>query len=452
MEEVKIVETFNEELNESEIYLSKEQEYLNNTMENTITSIFIGGPAGVGKSILIRYFIENTTKEIAVLAPTGVAALNIAGQTIHSFFELPPTIQNMENKSDQEIEISPKLRKKISILETMVIDEISMVNPDLMEAVNRICQIIKKNSLPFGGIQVICFGDLYQLPPVISNKIEYKYLVEKYGGIFFFNAPSIQEDLKIYELTHIFRQKNQNFKELLNKIRVGNCSKDIIDTLNTRVALPEEENIITLATTNATVASINKSKLEKINSEEKVYTAKITGLVKENSFPSDYELHLKVGAQVMLTVNLSHKKGLINGSLGTITKLDEEYIVVKINGVEHQIKPYEWENYETKYNSTNHHLEKEVIGTYTQFPLKLAWAITIHKSQGKTFQSVYIDLGTGAFDAGQLYVALSRCTSLEKIYLKNPIKPSDVKVSMEVVNFMKNAEVIRVSEAEDSLS
>ena len=212
MEEVKIVETFNEELNESEIYLSKEQEYLNNTMENTITSIFIGGPAGVGKSILIRYFIENTTKEIAVLAPTGVAALNIAGQTIHSFFELPPTIQNMENKSDQEIEISPKLRKKISILETMVIDEISMVNPDLMEAVNRICQIIKKNSLPFGGIQVICFGDLYQLPPVISNKIEYKYLVEKYGGIFFFNAPSIQEDLKIYELTHIFRQKNQNFK------------------------------------------------------------------------------------------------------------------------------------------------------------------------------------------------------------------------------------------------
>lgn len=450
MEKVKKV--MNDELTGEEIHLSKGQGFVYNEMEYTNKPIIISGAGGVGKSLLIKYFIENTTKDIAVLASTGVAALNIGGQTIHSFFGLPPTIQNIENKSDQEIEISPKIRKKVSVLETMVIDEISMVNPDLMEAINRICQIIKKSSLPFGGIQIIYFGDLYQLPPVISSKIEYKYLIEKYGGIFFFNSPSIQEDLKIYELTHIFRQKNQDFKELLNKIRVGNCSKDIIDILNTRVIAPEEENIITLATTNATVASINKIKLEKINSEEKVYTAKTTGLVKENSFPSDYELHLKVGAQIMLTVNLDHKKELVNGSLGTITKLEEDFIVVKINGIEHQIKPYEWKNYETKYNSTTHHLERDVIGTYTQFPFKLAWAITIHKSQGKTFQSVYIDLGTGAFDAGQLYVALSRCPSLEKIYLKNPIKPSDIKVNMEVVNFMKNAEVIKLSEAEDSLS
>lgn len=449
MKENKIITTNNENL-KVEIQLGVEQRKFAEIIEYSNDNVYCTGKAGSGKTEVLKWILEHTLKDIVALAPTGVAALNIGGQTIHSFFHLKPTLQTVNDF--EEIAIPSKLRGALNKLDAIIIDEISMVSVDIIEMIDKILKKARNSILPFGGVQMIFFGDLYQLPP-ITKKDTYNYLKDLYGGVFFFNSPALKESgLKIYELNHIFRQDDLDFKNLLNQVRSGNNSKEVIDAINKQVAknIPNGE-FITIASTKSIVDAINTSKLKSIDSPEYVYKAVINGDFKESNYPTDSELHLKVGAQVMMTAN-DKKRRWVNGSLGTVVELNDNYIKVKINNIEYTIQDFLWEDYRYKYNPETKEIYKEVASNFNQYPIKLAWATTIHKSQGKTFNSVLIDLGDGTFDTGQLYVALSRCTTLDKLYLKTPVKPSDIKVNMEVVNFMKNAEVIKLSEAEENLS
>lgn len=433
-------------LNYETIKLSKEQEFVLDKMEKTLDNIFVTGKAGSGKSELLKHFVKTTKKKVVVLAPTGFAAIDVMGQTIHSLFGLRPLdVQRIEEIKHMKIE--PRLKALLNGIDVLLIDEISMVGPDLMETVNVLCKKARNSDLSFGGIQLICFGDLYQLPPIVKD---FDYLNDTYGGIFFFNAHAFENtnliddnSLKIYELEHIFRQRDSNFKNLLNQVRVGNVSSELLDVLNSRVTDDElGEDVITLATRNDIVASINKKKLDEINSEEYVFKADVKGNISESYFHTDAELYLKVGSRVMM-VNNDSKKRWVNGSKGTITELTASKIKVRIANSEYSVDRYTWDNY--KHDFIDNELKLVSVGSFTQFPIKLAWAVTIHKSQGKTYNSVLIDLGSrGAFTDGQTYVALSRCTSLETLYLRQPIKSSDIRVNSEVVNFMKNAEVIKL--------
>ncbi|PIP56471.1 helicase, partial [candidate division WWE3 bacterium CG22_combo_CG10-13_8_21_14_all_39_12] len=407
--------------------------------ENNRLTSYITGKAGSGKSILLRYFVENTSKQVAVVAPTGVAALNVEGQTIHSFFKLAPELQDLTS-----LKVDYKTKEILRHLDALVIDEISMVRADLMEAINIKLQIARDNNSPFGGLQVIMFGDLFQLPPVVSDGELHRYFDHNYEGIYFFNAPVYKEiDLKIFELNHIFRQKDQDFIRLLNAVRDGNVNSDVLSHLNQRaeIALPET-GYLTLAGHNATVSRINHEKLAELDGEEKVYIAEISGDLKESSFPTEKELRLKEGAQIMLLKNDRQKPPRwVNGTVGVVTKLSDDIIRVNIDGVEHTISKESWNSIRYYYDAEKRELEKEIVSSFTQFPIRLAWAITIHKSQGQTYESVAVDLTDGAFAHGQTYVALSRCTSLDGLYLTSPIQPEDVIVDQEIVSFMRKIEV-----------
>lgn len=423
------------------ISLSEEQKEVFNLIEHTSTSVFITGKAGTGKSMLLQYFVRNSHKNVAVVAPTGVAALNVGGQTIHSFFKIKP---DLIEKGDID-RVDYKTKEVLANLDTLVIDEISMVRVDLMEAISEKLKLARRNELPFGGVQVVMFGDLYQLPPVVSDGQLHRYFDHNYGGVYFFNAPSFKEaNFKIVELNHIFRQKDEDFKKLLNAIRNGKHTLEIISGFNERsnVVLPES-GYITLAGTNATVSRINHAKLASLSDELKTYIADISGDLKKSAFPTEKELKLKVGAQVMLLKNDRQKPARwVNGTLGVVTHLSDDVIRVNIDGVEHSVSKETWNSIRYYYDPEERKLEKEIVSSFTQFPLRLAWAITIHKSQGQTYQSVAIDLSEGAFVHGQTYVALSRCQSLEGLYLTSPLRSEDIIVDQDVVEFMKHVEIM----------
>lgn len=423
----------------SDVNLNEEQQNVFKVIEGTRANVYVTGKAGTGKSVLLQYFVENSGKKVAVVAPTGVAALNVGGQTIHSFFRLAPELQDMST-----LRVDYKTKELLKHIDTIVIDEISMVRADLMEAINRKLQLARGNELPFGGIQIVMFGDLYQLPPVVTDGQLRRYFDHNYGGIYFFNAPVYKEtELKIFELNHIFRQKDEEFKRLLNAIRNGQHSSAILDELNKNTEIPlPESGFVTLAGHNATVSRINHQKLESLPGQEKIYVAEIFGNLKESSFPTEKELRLKVGAQVMLLKNDKQKPARwVNGTLAVVTKLSDDVIKVSIDGVEHSVSKETWNSIRYYYDHEKRKLEKEVTSSFTQFPLRLAWAITIHKSQGQTYQSVAIDLSEGAFAHGQTYVALSRCQSLERLYLTSPIKPEDIIVDQDIIEFMKRIEL-----------
>lgn len=435
--------------NKEKVELGEEQKKVFDFLEWSMKSCFIHGKAGVGKSELIRYFIENTTKDVIVVGYTGVAALNIGGRTLHSFFQLPLGFQNT---TDDDIKsISKKNRDIIKNADTLIIDEVSMVCPDILEIINLKCQYIRKSFLPFGGLQLILVGDLFQIPPVIDKKLYHCY-DDIYKGTMFYNSPTIKSlELNIFELEHIYRQENRDFIGILNNIRVGKIDKTTLDKINTRVLTPPKDTIyITLATTNDIVDKINDTKLAEIESKEYIYNAVITGKMNENSYPTSSELRLKVGAQIMMVKN-DPKYRWYNGSLGIITELSENYIKVRLDSGEYSIGTVEWKNYDFVYNEENRIIEREEIGKFEQFPVKIAWAVTIHKSQGKTFDNVLIDFGIGAFDYGQVYVALSRCRSLDGIYLKKPLKRSDIKVNQDVIEYIKNADVMKANDIVESL-
>lgn len=414
--------------------LSNEQEKIFKFIEESNKSLFLTGKAGTGKSHLLKYFMDNTKKKVALLAPTGLAAINVGGQTINSFFQIFK--DGCYEWEDIEKDISRKsfgYVNTIENLDTIVIDEVSMVRVDLFVTIDKICQKIRKNNALFGGIQLVLVGDLYQLPPVAPQNIK-KYLTSKYGGVYFFMAPDLCKNMGIIRLTEIFRQSDGKFKEVLNNIRVGENLNDTLSYLNQRVYKPESmEGVVVLASTNSVVDNHNNDRLSKIEGKEYVYDAIIQGKLGKSSYPAPEQLKLKVGAQVMLLENDMDKRW-VNGTVAVVSKLGKQ-VFVKIGKHEHEIFPKTWTSVNYKYNNSSMKLEAQDAASFTQYPIKLAWAVTIHKSQGQTYDSVYLSMDH-AFDFGQTYVALSRCKDINKLYLANPLKVSDIKIDSLVREFI----------------
>lgn len=425
----------------SNVRLSDEQQKVYNILEQSHSNAYITGKAGTGKSLLLEYFVSHTRKTVAVVAPTGIAALNVGGMTIHSFFKFPPDVIDLKT-----INVDYKSREILRNIDAIVIDEVSMIRVDLMEGISAKLKIARRSDEPFGGVQMIMFGDLYQLPPVVTDGQLHRYFNHNYGGIYFFNAPSIEKtDLKIYELSTIFRQKDPEFRSVLNSIRNGDGSPDILSKLNARTEVPiPESGFVTLAGTNQTVSRINHKKLEGLTSEAKTYVAEMWGDIKESSFPTEKNLKLKPGAQIMMLKNDTEKpRRWVNGTLGVITKLGNDSIRVNIDGVEHSVLKETWKKIRYEYDHETRELKKQIVSEFTQFPMRLAWAITIHKSQGQTYESVAVDMSDGAFAHGQTYVALSRCKSFEGLYLTTAIRHEDVIIDPEIVEFMKRATITK---------
>lgn len=422
------------------VRLSNEQKAVFNAINDTNDNVYVTGKAGTGKSLLLEYVVQNTQKTVVVVAPTGIAALNVGGMTIHSFFKFPPDVID-----PKKVNVDYKTREILRNIDAIVIDEVSMIRVDLMEGINAKLQMARRSDEPFGGVQMIMFGDLYQLPPVVSDGQLHRYFNHTYGGIYFFNAPVFEKtDLKIYELGKIFRQKDPEFREVLNAIRNGDGSPATLAKLNhrTEVDIPED-GFVTLAGTNSTVSRINHKKLAALDGEEKTYTAEVWGDIKEASFPTEKNLKLKPGAQIMMLKNdIEKPRRWVNGTLGIVTKLGKDTIRVNIDGVEHSVMRETWKKIKYEYDHEKRELTKTPVSEFTQFPMRLAWAITIHKSQGQTYQSVAVDMSDGAFAHGQTYVALSRCKSLNGLYLTTAIRREDVIIDQEIVDFMKRAKVL----------
>lgn len=413
-------------------------------MEQTHQHLFITGRAGTGKSVLLRHFREKTKKRVVVAAPTGIAALNVRGQTIHSLFRLAPQLH-------RKGQLAPNSRvcSLLKRIDTLIIDEISMVRTDLLDAVDERLREAFRHNLPFGGVQVIMFGDVYQLPPVVEEGLM-PYFEAIHGGHFFFNALVWkQTEFKIYELTQIFRQKDPVFKDILNTIRDGTIVDEQIEQLNARYGLPiPDEGTVTLATTNALVTEINQRRLDQLKGKAHQYTAVITGEMKKSVFPTEENLQLKKGAQIVLLKN--DKDGRwVNGTVGKIDELFEDKINVRIGSIVYTLERETWEEIAYTYDLDTQKVEMKVVSSFTQYPVRLAWALTIHKSQGQTYESVALDLTTATFAAGQLYVALSRCTSLEGLYLKMPVKRGHIIVEPKVTTFMLRRETIIVEPKEE---
>lgn len=412
-------------------------------MENTRKNVFITGKAGTGKSTLLDYYRNVTRKKIVVLAPTGVAALNVQGETIHSFFGFKPGIIVQKVKK-----LSAKKTRIFKELDAIIIDEISMVRADLLDCVNRFLRLnAKKSKEAFGGIQMIFIGDLYQLPPVVTGK-EKEIFKLHYKSQYFFDAAVFMDfSMEFIELEKIYRQKDQAFINLLNAIRNNSITEEGLSMLNKRVGAGFSSDsakgyTVCLTTTNQTAAEINSGRLESLKAEVYTYNAGIDGDFKEYSYPTDNDLRVCVGAQVMLLNNDAQKRW-VNGSIGEISgiKFNSEKgadsIFVRLSdGNTIEVLPYTWEIFHFSFNENTYAIESETIGSFTQYPIKLAWAITIHKSQGKTFDRVIIDMGRGAFAHGQTYVALSRCVSFEGIILIKPIKKSDIFMDWRIVRFV----------------
>ena len=413
-------------------------------MENTLNNIFITGKAGTGKSTLLHYFKLNSQKNFVALAPTGVAAIKIKGETLHSFFRLP--IKTPILKRDIKRLPSSRFggnREIVKNLDILIIDEASMVRADVLDAIDYSLRINRsKMSIPFGGVQIILFGDLYQLPPVITSE-ERGAFQKEYKGVgdagYFFNSNIIKKekiDFKKNELLTVYRQSEKEFIDFLDRVRTENVSDKDIEYINKRVKNPEnEDDLIILTVTNKRASEINLKKLNKIKSKTYKYVAEITGNFSEKQFPTDETLKLKKDAQIMMIYN--EKGKWVNGSIGKIVFIDEDNLKVKINKKTYNVDKKKWEKKKYYLDDANK-IKEKVIGTFYQYPIKIAWAITIHKSQGQNLKKVIIDLDTGAFATGQLYVALSRCTIYKGIYLRTPIIRNDVKCDYRIAEYLNN--------------
>ena len=391
-----------------------------NEMEYTNKNIFITGKAGTGKTTLLEYFRINSKKNFVILASTGISAIKAKGKTIHSFFLFPPRILINEKVK--------RLRNNvIKNIDTILIDECSMIRCDLLDAIDQSLRLNRNSEQNFGGVQIILLGDIHQLPPVIRENERDIFDNFYPNGHYFFNANCYKNsNINTYELTKIYRQKDAEFIDILSKIRSGNVTDTDLIPLNNKV-ISESSNIlyetIILSPTNRKVDSINSANLKNINSETFSYKSSEAGEFKEK--PADEVLELKVGAQVMLIKNDSKSpKRWVNGSIGIVTDLTTNSIHLKIKDKVHKITKDTWEKFD--YIIKDGQVLHEVVATFTQYPIKLAWAVTIHKSQGQTFEKVIIDLDRGSFAHGQTYVALSRVTSLEGLFLTRPINISDI--------------------------
>ncbi len=420
-----------------------------NFVNNTDRNIFLTGKAGTGKTTFLHRLREESLKRMVVVAPTGVAAINAKGVTIHSFFQLPfgpilpgnGMVQNQFSRKFSKIKINI-----IKSLDLLIIDEISMVRADLLDGIDQVLKRFRDRNKPFGGVQLLMIGDLQQLSPVIKDD-EWQLLKQHYSTRFFFGSKAFQESNALaIELKHIYRQEDAEFIKILNEIRNNTLTSASSEKLNRRY-LPNfnpsaDEGYITLTTHNNRADRINTSELNKLKEKSSAYEAEIDGNFPEYMFPTHPELILKVGAQVMFIKNdSSPEKRYFNGKIGKVIVLKDGEIVVRCPGDKFDISTTQemWENVKYSLHPETKEIKEEKAGSYTQMPLRLAWAITIHKSQGLTFDKIIVD-AQEAFAHGQTYVAFSRCTSLEGIVLTGPINPNSIINNMEVVSFSKNAE------------
>jgi ATP-dependent exoDNAse (exonuclease V) alpha subunit len=420
--------------------LNADFQYALDLLEKTSKNLFITGRAGTGKSTLLHLFRNTTRKKCVVLAPTGVAALNVQGQTIHSFFGFPAKFFGSEEiKKRRDV----RLYKKMEVL---IIDEISMVRAEMIDHIDRFLRINRENIQPFGGVQVVFFGDMFQLPPILATPEEQHFFRSYYDSPYFFSAKVFSAltggfQMEMMEMLKVYRQEARHFIRLLDAVRVGQTDYDDLEDLNQR-HIPnfnEKDYFITLSTRNSVVDDINSRELRHLPTPEFSFIAEVTGNFDPKQFPTEGVLKLKLGAQVMFIKN-DIKREYVNGTIGKIIRLDNDRITVQVEERDGAIKNIEvekqsWEILRYTLNDEGTGITTETIGSFKQYPLRLAWAITIHKSQGKTFDRVIIDLSGGAFESGQAYVALSRCRTLEGIVLKRPIRPQDIITDDRIVDF-----------------
>lgn len=432
---------------------NKELDLAFDFVQYTNRNIFLTGKAGTGKTTFLKSLKDRSHKRMVIVAPTGVAAINAGGVTIHSFFQLPfgPIIteRNGGKRSDKSNFKQKFYKSKIRLIKTLdllIIDEISMVRADVLDAIDEVLRRYKNRFLPFGGVQLLMIGDLQQLAPVVKDD-EWSMLRPYYQSMFFFDSNAIKEaNLISIELKHVYRQSDGVFLNILNEIRNDKLSQASYDLLHNRY-IPdfepkEEDGFITLTTHNNSANIINEKRLAKLSTKSKFFKASIEGNFSEHSYPTDFNIELKKGSQVMFVKNdSSAEKRYFNGKIGIITSFDTDAIVVKCEGDEEEIytTPERWENIKYTINEETKEISEEFVGSFTQFPLRLAWAITIHKSQGLTFEKAIIDAAS-AFAHGQTYVALSRCKTLEGMVLSTKISESAIICDRTVSSFNQQVE------------
>lgn len=397
--------------------------------------LFITGRAGSGKSTLLRALPDLVAEPMVVVAPTGLAAVNVGGQTIHSFFGLPPRlIRGDDIKRSRNGSLMRKLR-------LLVIDEVSMVRSDLMWAIDQSLRLNRgRPREPFGGLRLVMFGDLNQLPPIVQETEVAEHLETNFGGPFFFTIPALREGAgtRLLELGRIFRQSDPALIEVLNRIRDGEATAADLQPLNARVApirtLNEGDPYVILTPTNAAANRINSAFLEALPGATHAYAAEVSGEFGQSAQPTEQTLVLKAGAKVILLRNDADRRW-VNGTIARISRLEERSVFVEIDGREHEVEPVAWETRRYAFDTAAQKIVETVAGTFKQLPLRLAWALTIHKSQGLTLDRVYIDLGRGTFAHGQAYVALSRCRTMAGLSLARPLRPDDIIFDRAVVGY-----------------
>ena len=399
--------------------------------------LFITGRAGTGKSTLLKCLARAIGDRSVTLAPTGLAAVNVGGQTIHSFFAFPPRLIRPD---DIKRSRNGRVMRKLDVL---IIDEVSMVRSDLMWAIDHALRLNRgRPREPFGGLRLLLFGDMHQLPPVVQEAEVQHHLEDAHGGPFFFNHSALRDapGTVLLELEQVFRQKDEKMLRLLNAVREGDASEAELEELNERVnpvrTLQEGEPYVILTPTNAAASRINRAYLDALPGTPQAYQASVAGEFQPSAHPTDETLVLKVGAKVIMLRNDADRRW-VNGSIARVARLTENRVFVEMGGREYEVEPASWENRRYAFDQVENKIVETVAGSFKQFPMRLAWALTIHKSQGLTLDKVYIDLGRGTFAHGQTYVALSRCRTLEGLALARPLRTSDLNFDRGAIDYRR---------------
>ncbi|WP_300425359.1 AAA family ATPase [uncultured Hyphomonas sp.] len=397
-------------------------------------NLFLTGRAGTGKTTMLRKFLAGAGEKAIVLAPTGVAAMNAGGQTIHSFFKFPP---RLIEPTDIKRLRSTRLVKAI---DTMIIDEISMVRSDMLDAIDKSLKLNRASKRPFGGVRMILSGDLHQLPPVVSGQ-EAPILRERYGGSYFFNAPAFKDaEFSLLALKHVFRQAEPRFLALLGALRTGRVTPNdeavLRGLVSTRSAVEASETHVVLTPNNANAYRINQARLEGLNTRSQTFEADVQGQFDEKAYPTEADLELKEGARVMLIKNDPEGRW-VNGTLATVAGFSGTRVIVEIDDHVYEIEPTAWEKYRYELDPETKKVKREVVGTFKQMPLRLAYAVTIHKAQGLTLDKVFVDFDSGMFAHGQAYVAFSRARSLDGLSISRELRPRDLVLDREAFAFGK---------------